>query len=111
MYHVKLGELVTILEGLVDTTHDDLNHFSFHYPHSYRGYYDRLAFEPSSGESWESMLSDAKDALGRTYQGWKGGDFTMTENTLCYIAMEGSTGEQLFWHDEYGFLTAKERFW
>lgn len=64
-------------------------------PHSYRGFYDELAFEPASNVRIGNMLADARSALGTTYQGWKGGDFTMSGWTDCWLASEGSTGETL----------------
>ena len=62
-------------------------------PHSYRGYYDDLAFEPLADVTVGSMLADARHALGSTFEGWKGGDFTMTEYTDCWLARHGAAGE------------------
>lgn len=59
-------------------------------PHSYRGYYDELAFEPARNVSIEYMITIAEGALGETYTGWKGGEYTMDENTTCWLAFEGS---------------------
>jgi len=41
------------------------------------------------------MLVAARRAVGSTYQGWKGGEFTMTLETRVWIAIEGSSGEML----------------
>lgn len=62
-------------------------------PHSYRGYYDQLAFEPVADIKIGDMLTAAKYAVGRTFQGWKGGDYTMSEHTECWIATEGTSGD------------------
>ena len=67
----------------------------FDSPHSYRGYYDHLAFEPATNVSIGSMLAAAEEANGSTYQGWKGGDFTMGDWTPCHLAYMGDTGEGL----------------
>jgi hypothetical protein len=67
----------------------------FHNPHSYRGYYDCVAFEPLENTTVGEMLEVAKEALGSTYQGYKGGDFTMSEYTDVYLAEWGKTGEMI----------------
>jgi hypothetical protein len=68
----------------------------FDNPHSYRGYYTDLAFEPASDVTVGDMLANARSALGATYQGWKGGDFEMDGRTDCWLSMEGSaSGESL----------------
>ena len=46
-------------------------------PHSYRGYYERVAFEPVARTTIGDMLREAKSALGATYCGWKGGEYVM----------------------------------
>ena len=58
-------------------------------PHSYRGDYMDLAFEPAANVTVAAMLADARSALGTTYQGWKGGDFEMRGDTWCWLSMEG----------------------
>jgi hypothetical protein len=58
-------------------------------PHSYRGYYDHLAFEPASNVSVAFMIACAESALGATYEGWKGGEYVMDEDTPCWLAFEG----------------------
>jgi len=61
----------------------------FHNPHSYRGYYEDLAFEPIEETTFGNMLEAAQSAYGSTYIGWKGGEFTMNECTTCWIAYQG----------------------
>ncbi len=89
---MELGELITALEQadarLVVPS-------GFTNPHSYRGYYDELAFEPAANVTVAAMLADARSALGATYQGYKGGDFTMREHTDCWLATWGGLGETL----------------
>jgi hypothetical protein len=65
-------------------------------PHSYRGYYEDLAFELRHNATVGEMLSAAKSAVGQTYQGWKGGDYTMKDWTACWLVYEqGDTGESI----------------
>lgn len=61
----------------------------FRNPHSYRGYYDDLAFEPAKNITVGEMLEAARSAEGATYQGWKGGDYTMHGYSDCWLSVEG----------------------
>jgi hypothetical protein len=88
---MTLGELIAELEKFRPETYVG---YGLCNPHSYRGYYDELAFEPAATTVGE-MLQMARGALGATYQGWKGGQFQMGANTPCHIAVEGCTGEPL----------------
>ena len=67
----------------------------FNSPHSYRGDYSELAFEPAENVTVGKMLQCAREALGTTYKGYKGGDFKMDEWTSCNIAEYGHCGEEL----------------
>lgn len=67
----------------------------FSSPHSYRGSYDCLAFEPTENVKVKDILKDAKDALGSVYNGWKGGKFLMDKYTHVYLARWGETGEEI----------------
>lgn len=61
-------------------------------PHSYRGDYYDLAFEPKENARLGDMLTEAKAALGQTFDGYKGGEFTMGEYTNCWISEYGACG-------------------
>ena len=67
----------------------------FHKPHSYRGFYDELAFKPKDNITVADMLSAAEFALNQTFDGYKGGEFTMNEYTPVWLADYGDRGEQL----------------
>lgn len=67
----------------------------FSSPHSYRGYYHELAFEPTDNVTVGSMLADAESALGKTFQGYKGGEFKMGGDTTVNLAALGCGGEPL----------------
>ncbi len=64
-------------------------------PHSYRGYYDQLAFEPVSNTTTGDMLAAALSAVGATYEGYKGGSFEMNNYTDVWLAEYGRSGEAL----------------
>lgn len=61
---------------------------------SYRGYYDHLAldFDGERSITVEGLLAKAKDALGATFDGYKGGDFLMNEDTPLWAGEYGRSG-------------------
>jgi hypothetical protein len=58
---------------------------------SFRGYYEDLAFEPKDNATIGEMLKDAEDALGKTFDGYKGGEYEMGEFTDCWICEYGTS--------------------
>lgn len=88
---MKLKDLIAWLEK---QPQDAVVINGFGSPHSYRGYYEDLAFTPVSVTTVEDMLSNAKVAIGRTFPGWKGGLWHMDENTVCWIAYDGCTADE-----------------
>lgn len=89
---MNLGQLIGFLEKQCQSKVCD---YGFDRPHSYRGYYERLAFEPAKNVPVKDMLRAAKESMGSVFQGYKGGDFVMTEHTTCYLARYGETGDEL----------------
>jgi len=89
---MKLGELITRL-----TQEDPAKVVArgFDSPHSYRGYYDELAFEPAESITVGAMLKAAMSAAGATFQGYKGGDFRMNAKTRVWLAEWGNVGEEI----------------
>lgn len=85
--HVHLKELIEQLELLPQ---DGVLPFGFGEPMSYRGYYEELAFEPIENAKVSDMLAHAKSAMGKTFTGYKGGEFEMGEFSDCYIAEYGT---------------------
>jgi hypothetical protein len=69
--------------------------WGFKEPHSYRGYYECLAFRPAEDRTVGEMLADAKSAVGSFHEGYKGGWFEMELGTECYLANWGDTGVPL----------------
>lgn len=61
-------------------------------PHSYRGYYHELAVELSGPTRAGDIAAMLKDCIGRTFEGYKGGDFTMHTHSDVYIAQYGYSG-------------------
>lgn len=110
-YHLTLGQLISALEA-APANHRvvfDDNQTCPGLLHSYRGYYSDLAFEPADAPfvTASELLVDAKDALGKTFEGYKGGDFTMTETTPLWRAFYGSCGEAMMSISEDLVITTK----
>lgn len=89
---MTLGELI---ERLEQAPRDQVVPLGFNNPHSYRGYYEDLAFEPAENVTVGEMLDAARSALGKTFEGYKGGDYTMHEYTDVWLASYSFTGESI----------------
>ncbi len=67
-------------------------------PHSWRGNYSEIAFEPIGKTTVRSMLSEAKECVGKTFEGYKGGRYTATLETSIQIDRYGEwTDGTLMW--------------
>ena len=59
---------------------------------SYRGYYSDLSIEfttESNGLNCGELLDKAKNCVGKSFYGYKGGDFEMTKNSVIWISNYG----------------------
>lgn len=66
------------------------------FPHSYRGFYEDLAFERKDGtRPAAELLRDCQEAVTSTYRGYKGGYFRMHADTPVWVANEGDCGHRL----------------
>jgi hypothetical protein len=85
-----LGELIEFLER-----QDPLRVVTrgFGRPHSYRMDYSQVAFEPAVNVTVDSMLINARGAIGPTFIGWKGGEYEFDERTEAFIAEYGDPGQ------------------
>lgn len=95
MSTATLGVLIARLEQEYARNPDLIVHRGFADPHSYRGYYHNLAFEPRSDVPLRRMLEDARFSVDTTFQGYKGGDYTMTLDTEVWLAEYGHLGETI----------------
>ena len=90
---MNLGDLIARLET---ANPQQVVPHGFHNPHSYRGDYMDLAFEPAVNITVADMLEAARSAVGTTYEGYKGGDFRMDVHDWCWLSEEGSaSGETI----------------
>lgn len=81
---MTLGQLIKVLE----TKDQDQGIVGMTKPHSYRGYYCDLAFEPTDDSvSVKDFLALLRGGcMGRIFEGYKGGDYMMGENTPIWIS-------------------------
>ena len=89
---LTLGGLIAALEGQsADRQVQGLGELL-----SYRGYYEDLAFAPTTEtRTVGDLLTECRAAMGRTFQGYKGGDFVMGEATPLWVAGYGDCGDRL----------------
>ena len=63
---------------------------------SYRGYYCDIAFALGPGVRMaKDLLAECKDAMGRVFEGYKGGEFVMGTLTPVWVANYGLCGVRL----------------
>lgn len=83
-----LGELIATLEA---SDPGAVAKVGISNPHSWRGDYEELAFEPAPSMTAAEMLAVARSALGRSFDGYKGGEFEMSEWTDVHLSLYGSS--------------------
>ena len=86
---------------------------------SYRGYYSDLALEYTTENSYMTageLLKKAEECIGKTFTGYKGGEFEMTEDTTLWIANYGKSTDvvvtgikDIFGDGSYLEITYKEK--
>lgn len=90
---MTLGKLIETLEAMPA----DARVVYLGRPHSYRGYYCDLAFELDCRDtrSVDDLLTDCRSAMGKVFQGYKGGDYVMGAQTPVWVADYGCCGAKL----------------
>ena len=106
---LTLGELLLKLKAIPDKKGDKNVYFDFGSAvptdfNSWRGSYAEIALGyaltgyDSTGDKREApklseLIKATEEAIGTTYNGWKGGDYTMTKNTSVWVANRGNSDE------------------
>ena len=90
---LTLGGLIKLLEAL----HPQMPIVGLGELDSYRGYYCDLAFHPTPKTATvEHVLSQCRAAMGRVFEGYKGGDYVMGAPTPLWVSAYGeASGERL----------------
>ncbi len=105
---LTLGALIEVLEKMPA----DAQVANLRDPDSYRGYYEDLSFERRDGtRPAAELLADCKDAMGKTFTGYKGGDYVMGAETRLWVASYGSCGPKLMAVYAGGGLKTEEDEW
>ncbi len=97
-YHVTLGSLIEALREVdldmqVLVRNEEGEDFFPGRFDSYRGYYADLSLtEGKEPMTVNTLLSQAEVALGSTFEGYKGGEFVMGEDTPLWFAEYGCCG-------------------
>lgn len=94
---MTLGEMIVRLEAAPQDAHIRVPFYDAYAGclDSYRGYYEMLAIDHQAApKTVADFLKEAREAVGSTFIGYKGGDFTMDRNTPIWVAEYGaSTGQ------------------
>lgn len=102
---MTLGGLIAALEAMPPETLVA----SLGWAHSYRGYYSDIAFERSEGmRPAGELLAECRAAMGKVFEGYKGGDFVMGELTPVWVASYGHSGLKLMAIDATGGIQTAE---
>lgn len=97
-YHLTLGKAIETLSKFKPEAkvRFDWNQSFPDNPHSYRGYYSDLALKmgdiPCMVKEFKLML---EESLGKTFEGYKGGDFKMSDSTPLWCAQYGDCGRAI----------------
>lgn len=89
---VTLGELLAWLEGFDHSlpVEFDTGGAPGEYM-SYRGYYRFIAVDRIAQKTVGEFINETKEAIGKTYTGYKGGDFTMSKMTPIWVSTYGTS--------------------
>ena len=97
MEQMTLGEMVNALKQM-DLSEKLIEYdFSGQQPGvwmgSWRGVYSQFAIshEPGEGADAEAFLQSLESCIGRTFYGWKGGEFLMDESTPVWVDNSGQS--------------------
>lgn len=94
---MNIGQILKQLDTLIDANNNlTIEGVSREFC-SYRGYYQHLAMAESVGRQMAAVAfyNVLSNQLGKTFQGYKGGDYVMEEDCLLFVAEYGKTGQQV----------------
>jgi hypothetical protein len=98
---LTLGEIIAKLEGILSKGDGGRRvRYDFEYLtpttlDSWRGVYAELALGfqiEGSGPTVKELLEELKSAIGKTFVGYKGGDYVMGRQTPVWVANYGNAG-------------------
>lgn len=111
---LSLGEIICKIEAAIDKAKsteypDPQVYFDFEYIFptklmSWRGVYSELSLGFSIGGTApkaSKLLTELKSAIGKTFTGYKGGDFVMGRSTPVWVANHGNCGNTAIYDIAY----------
>lgn len=102
---MTLGKMIQCLSDMPYETMVD----GFGNPHSYRGYYEDLAFKPVDNKiNCRDALAICQSAMGKVFIGYEGGEFMMGELTPVWLSNYGTTGRKIVAIYEDGKIDTQE---
>ncbi len=110
-YHLTLGQLVSKLQATGPECsvrydfEDDSGPGSLH---SYRGYYSDLSLGFADVMSVKELLERCNNAWGTAFEGYKGGQFVMANDTPLWAAQYGCCGRAITGAKRYGNILMLE---
>lgn len=87
---IKLSSLIKMLESVPE---DKVVVNALGNLHSFRGHPSHLAIYSCNQSTVKMMLSEFKNAIGKTFNGYKDGAYVMHEDTEVHFAHYGSMDE------------------
>lgn len=88
---MNLGQLNAVFLKMTDKSFVFTK--GFNTPHSYRGYYNELAFQPAQDIKLEVVIKSIDRSYIETFEGYKGGEFSYNAETTCHLSWIGNCTE------------------
>lgn len=85
---MNLGQLNAVFLKMADKSF--VFKKGFNTPHSYRGSYNELAFQPAEDIKLEVIIKAIDRAYIETFEGYKGGEYEYNMTTTCHLAYKGN---------------------
>lgn len=85
---MNLGQLNAVFLKMTDESFVFTR--GFNTPHSYRGYYNELAFQPAEDIALQDVIKALDRAYSEVFYGYKGGEFEYNMETTCHLAYKGN---------------------
>ena len=93
---MSISDLITYLKKAIIENGSDLVVASgWEFATSSRARYEDLGLSPRSFVTLGAMLKVVMDSKGKTFEGWKGGCFTMNAFSETHLARQNEAGEPI----------------
>jgi hypothetical protein len=90
--HARLGDILEYVGSMPPKTSFAVG---LENPHSNRGDYSEVGFEAGPSMTAQELFEVLASTMGRSFRGWKGGDYIMVSDTKAHFSIAGETGTRL----------------